>query len=683
MRITQGSVPVIPGTGAANLGKAEDAPHSSGDVGVMSLVVRNDTLAALSGLDGDYSPLQVDSLGALYTSIRNNNVVSTDNSSASTLLADAVFTGTSEETAMFASVSVQVFASHASAASGLSMEFSTDNSNWDEKHTATVAAATEREFIFPAHAKYFRIVYTNGGTNQTAFRLQTILHVQGIPGSAHALEDNSPADAVGVLTKSVLIAQAAGSGDFVPVQSTMGGNLKVSVEEADTSASGLAKAIDNVAGATDVGVAMLAKHVSNSAKIVPAAGDYDVVQIDDLGGLQVRPEQHNIFDEMDVTTDWTVLGNDTINLATTKKHVLGTDALTFDKTDGGANTVFAGIQKTITSIDLGSIAPHDIIQTIVYIPDLNLVDYAFVRIGTDSTNYNEWRVPDTSLTDATFETLALNIGDASHAGITGDGWTSAAITYIAVGVAFDAEGNALAGIIFDELSFHTNQHTSASLNAEVSSEVSSANINLHKVGGSPTNKGAGNVGNGSQRIVIATDDINVALISAGYNVAHDAVDSGNPVKFGYKAIAHGANPTAVAANDRTQSYANRHGIPWVIGGHPNIITTRASATGAQTNASIITVGAGTKIVITRITFSTNKATSVNVSVIIGFGATTTPTGVGVVLSHSGMGAGESMLEGSGAGILGIGGGGEDLRLTSSVATDGNIEVVVSYYLIES
>lgn len=55
-----------PGTAAASLGKAEDAAHSSGDTGVMSLVVRNDTLAALADTDGDYAPLQVDVNGALY-----------------------------------------------------------------------------------------------------------------------------------------------------------------------------------------------------------------------------------------------------------------------------------------------------------------------------------------------------------------------------------------------------------------------------------------------------------------------------------------------------------------------------------------------------------------------------------------------------------------------------------------
>ncbi len=57
---------VTPGTAAANLGKAEDAAHASGDTGVMALAVRKDTAAALAGTDGDYAALEVDANGRLH-----------------------------------------------------------------------------------------------------------------------------------------------------------------------------------------------------------------------------------------------------------------------------------------------------------------------------------------------------------------------------------------------------------------------------------------------------------------------------------------------------------------------------------------------------------------------------------------------------------------------------------------
>lgn len=58
---------VTPGTGAGNLGKAEDAAHTSGDTGVFALAVRSDTLAATSGTTGDYEAIHTDSVGAVWT----------------------------------------------------------------------------------------------------------------------------------------------------------------------------------------------------------------------------------------------------------------------------------------------------------------------------------------------------------------------------------------------------------------------------------------------------------------------------------------------------------------------------------------------------------------------------------------------------------------------------------------
>ena len=167
------------------------------------------------------------------------------------------------------------------------------------------------------------------------------------------------------------------------------------------------------------------------------------------------------------------------------------------------------------------------------------------------------------------------------------------------------------------------------------------------------------------------------------SVAHDAVDSGNPVKIGLRALAHGANPTAVAAADRTDWLANRHGIPWMIGGHPNVVTVRANYTAAQTNAAVVTVSAGTKIVVTRCSFMNSNASTVNVSVVVGFATATTPTTTGVVLAHPNVAPGSGVVEGNGGGILGIGADDEDLRITSSVPTTGSADVIVSYYTVPS
>lgn len=58
---------VTPGTGASNLGKAEDAAHTTADVGVFALGVRNDTMADTTNTDADYSQISTDLKGRVIT----------------------------------------------------------------------------------------------------------------------------------------------------------------------------------------------------------------------------------------------------------------------------------------------------------------------------------------------------------------------------------------------------------------------------------------------------------------------------------------------------------------------------------------------------------------------------------------------------------------------------------------
>jgi hypothetical protein len=58
---------IATGTGSGQY--AEDSAHVSGDIGNQVLSVRNDSLAALAGTDGDYAPFQVSAAGALYTGV--------------------------------------------------------------------------------------------------------------------------------------------------------------------------------------------------------------------------------------------------------------------------------------------------------------------------------------------------------------------------------------------------------------------------------------------------------------------------------------------------------------------------------------------------------------------------------------------------------------------------------------
>lgn len=128
----------------------------------------------------------------LYTapSATANSAVSTNNSSTTPLAVSGVFTGTSDDVTAYSEIRVSVFANVASATNGLSVQQSSDNTNWDIVDTYTIAAGVSATYVVPRQERYCRVVYTNGGTIQATFRLQTILNRQGTAPSSQR-----PADA--------------------------------------------------------------------------------------------------------------------------------------------------------------------------------------------------------------------------------------------------------------------------------------------------------------------------------------------------------------------------------------------------------------------------------------------------------------------------------------------------------
>lgn len=84
---------VTPGTAAANLGKAEDAAHASGDTGVMALAVRTDSVAALAGTTGDYIPLITTSTGRLWASAVIDTALPAGTAALGTVTLDDAGTG--------------------------------------------------------------------------------------------------------------------------------------------------------------------------------------------------------------------------------------------------------------------------------------------------------------------------------------------------------------------------------------------------------------------------------------------------------------------------------------------------------------------------------------------------------------------------------------------------------------
>lgn len=169
----------------------------------------------------------------------------------------------------------------------------------------------------------------------------------------------------------------------------------------------------------------------------------------------------NTVDQVNSATGWTVLGDSTDTLTTSTATVDGAGALSFAKIAG--TTTIAAAYRTLActlriSGTTGRWRLHDRICWLAYLSDLTNVAYTFVRLGTDASNYCEWRFADTSLTAGRWTLCSAKLGDAY---VVGTGWAENSVTYIAVGVGFDANANTLAGILMGKVSLEPAQFTTS------------------------------------------------------------------------------------------------------------------------------------------------------------------------------------------------------------------------------
>lgn len=118
------------------------------------------------------------------------NMVSDRNSTATVLGGGASFTGVWEDVSAFSEVVVSVFTDQLSGALGFDMQGSSDGVNADASDSYNIPINTNKTFKVGPGWKYFRIVYTNGATPQTAFRLQTNYKQSRTRGSSIRMVDS-------------------------------------------------------------------------------------------------------------------------------------------------------------------------------------------------------------------------------------------------------------------------------------------------------------------------------------------------------------------------------------------------------------------------------------------------------------------------------------------------------------
>lgn len=139
-----------------------------------------------------------------------------------------------------------------------------------------------------------------------------------------------------------------------------------------------------------------------------------------------------------------------------------------------------------------------------------------------------------------------------------------------------------------------------------------------------------NAGSGTLAVSLATvpshavTNAGTFAVQAAGDVAHDGVDSGNPVKVGGKA--RSALPTAVANSDRTDMATDLWGRPTVTHIDPaQQVTKTVNVTTTQAGTDVWTPASGKRIAVTDITIASYGTTAGRVILWFGANADTTYT----------------------------------------------------------
>jgi len=167
---------------------------------------------------------------SIIEAINNGSTSDANNSTTTPLLADAIFTGTSTDILAYSAIAILVHTDKESATDGLEVQFSCTGDSWHSGEAYTISAGSTKFFTPPAQAQFYRIKYTNGGTDQTAFHLHSTLKRNPIKWSSHNIEEPIKDQDDAELTKAVITGKKT-DGTYDNVHLTNGSNMKVSIEE--------------------------------------------------------------------------------------------------------------------------------------------------------------------------------------------------------------------------------------------------------------------------------------------------------------------------------------------------------------------------------------------------------------------------------------------------------------------
>lgn len=628
--VTAVSTALTPGTGASNLGKAEDAAHASGDVGVLALAVRRDTPVVGSSTDGDNSTLNVDGNGRLYVNVHDggnsltvdgtvavSGTVTVDASGTTVPVSNAALTELAAAINVSSQLDVNIAASGATvpvsnagittiagAVSGTEMQVdvitmptvTVNSHNVTNAGTFAVQAAQSGSWTVDLGATDNAVldtiaspVATIGTTplQRVAIFDASNAQITSFGGGTQYTEDAAAAaDPVG--TAPILVradtpaAITSANGDNVAQRGTNYGAAYVQV----VSSSGAF--IDSFGGSGGTAMVDDAAFTPGSTSVTPMGAMFDDVTPDSVnegdGGVVRMSANRNLYVTVrDAAGNERGLNIDAAGALSVASHAV-TNAGTFAvQVDGAALTALQLIDNIVLAEDAAHVSGDPGVQLLA------------VRTDTPAAR---------SGTDGDYEPLQISAGRL---------WTSTTVTSLPASTnTLEVVGDAAHDAAAAGNPVLLGAYASAAAPTDVSADGDAVRLWALRNGAQVVNLAYGGT------LVTAT----TTQETVG-DVADDAVTAGNPVLVGGVAVeTDGTDPTTVSAEgDTAYLRTDRARRLLVNKSHPRGFFTSVDYASAQTNASIQAApGAGLSLYITDIVIS-NGATAGNITLLDGSGGT--------------------------------------------------------------
>lgn len=259
-----------------DIGAPADAAASS-DTGTFSLIALFKRLLQRFTSGTVIGQVEAPVTAPLYVTMRDDVSANGQNSTITPLGAGGVFTGAWEDLNDYNGIRVTLFAN---VQGTFTIQFSHDALTvLEPEDTYTVTAGNHKTSTFGKAARYFRVVYTNGGSAQTTFIVTTIKLRNNQKWSTHKINEAITDDSDSELVKAVMTGKRQ-DGAYGNMQLTNQNRVLVSND------SIFAEDTAHASGAE--GTFVLGVRNDADADLTSLDGDYSPKAVDRAGRTHIR-----------------------------------------------------------------------------------------------------------------------------------------------------------------------------------------------------------------------------------------------------------------------------------------------------------------------------------------------------------------------------------------------------------